>query len=947
MQRPLCCVIVSLAAIVLGPVPTWADEKAKPQDLSAWEKEPATFTGKIGGDGKATMTSDRWGFLVSKEEMADGELTATVTILEPAKTFRFFGQGWSAWPDRTWADDGFEAGLLLRAGKQPVLPPAGIPTDKLAPRPIGYRVQFSHKYQEVALVKYPSGGYLQSVPCEIKLKHPHRLAAVLRGNQISIRVDGMEKIRYQDDVLPLEKGAVGVGVSSGARIVVEGVTVLSKPAQRPAPKNEKRAANFTVRKWLGERRWVFDGNEPILQLPYQQKHNATYFTQVVDNVKLLPGYRPMMNWNGHWDIANQGAFPDGAGKATEPEVVKQSGSNVTIAWTGKQYEGRFATRTQLTVGFDPKRGTYTYDVDSELEALATFHFRYGFDFEHHTPLDPFGWQYLLFKGDNGQLYRRPVYPVDPGGQNNLRQKNGLKVWYGRHVEKMVVAPAVEYDLPDAGKRKLNTAVCAAFYDTGVSFGSETAQPGTKVHVKYRYTGYPAAEVEALFKESVLYPIPTLDPDHHYIFAAGQWPKLTFSNFAPMSDSWIYGRTPFMTAHNTRPTYELARNTGIGSGFAMKLGPASYGAASLPIPTPLPAGRWIFTAQCRSDNTHGPGGRIMLNLTQVKTKKALKEETHYVGNGSFNWKPIGFAFEVPAEVGGLTVGFGNAGTGDVYFAEVEFKRLEEGTAPPAGIAAKANATAPRIEPAPADAIADYRMEEQKGLHLLNHASGPLGMMELANLDWVVDDGRPALRFADNATGRPTYPRAGNLDLSYFRHPAYEKKTGLPVAIAGRHGGGFELKGLTIASFIKPAKQMGKAEHGGKGDIVGLGARRVILRLIGQQAPYRLSACLNVGESFTAAEKIEADRWYHVALTGTPTDDKKWRIRLYVDGKQVQEGVSQKLEAPMSISPSLILGAEIFYMHDAYFRGLIGRTTIYSRALDGSQIAQLASSSQGRP
>ena len=63
----------------------------------------------------------------------------------------------------------------------------------------------------------------------------------------------------------------------------------------------------------------------------------------------------------------------------------------------------------------------------------------------------------------------------------------------------------------------------------------------------------------------------------------------------MSKTWIYGRTPFMTGHNQRPTYELAKDTGVGSGFAMKLGPGGHGAADLPIPSPLPAGQYMLTA----------------------------------------------------------------------------------------------------------------------------------------------------------------------------------------------------------------------------------------------------------------------------------------------------------------------------------------------------------------
>ena len=86
-----------------------------------------------------------------------------------------------------------------------------------------------------------------------------------------------------------------------------------------------------------------------------------------------------------------------------------------------------------------------------------------------------------------------------------------------------------------------------------------------------------------------------------------------------------------------------------------------------------------------------------------------------------------------------------------------------------------------------------------------------MLELANLEWVVDAGRPAMRSADNTTGRTAYPRAGTIDASYFSHPGYAKRHALPVAIAGTHGGGFQLKAFTLSTFIKPAAQMGRRPY----------------------------------------------------------------------------------------------------------------------------------------
>lgn len=45
-------------------------------------------------------------------------------------------------------------------------------------------------------------------------------------------------------------------------------------------------------------------------------------------------------------------------------------------------------------------------------------------------------------------------------------------------------------------------------------------------------------------------------------------------------------------------------------------------------------------------------------------------------------------------------------------------------------------------------------------------------------------------------------------------------------------------------------------------------------------------------------------------------------------------------PLNLPPSAVLGAEIFYFHDAYYRGLVGRTLIFDRAIGAGDIAALA-------
>jgi hypothetical protein len=863
--------------------------------------EPRDLKSSAVADGRATLVADKWGFLLAPGEHADLALEASFTIDEPAKQFRYFGEHWSVWPDLSYGDQGWEAALLLRAGADS-----------------GYRVQVSHRLQEVALVKYPQGGYLRSVPCPINLKEPHAVAVTVQANRISVRIDGTERISFVDSIQPLAKGRFGIGASSGAKVGFAAPSLRALPAAAPSPA-AKHVPDFSVRKWLGGRPWIFDGAEPVLMLVSAQE-------AYINNVKLRPGFKPLLSWNSYWETSNQGAFPEGAAKPGDATVTG-GGKTLRAGWTATGVKGRFVQRITTTAGWDERRETYTWDVEGELEVLPgePFHFKYGYDFEHHTPLDPFRWQYLVVRREGGRIDRRPVYPIDPGVMDQVEQSGGARVWYGRHNEPMVVAPAVEYDLPEAGKRKLSTAVCAAFYDTGVAFGAETAPPGTKVRVKYRYTGWPAEEAEQLFRASTLHESPMLDPGHRYVFA-DEWPKLTFSKSVPMSETWIYGRRPFMTGHNRRPTYALAR-TGSG-GFALRLGPGAYGAADLPIPAPLPQGRWSVTALAKAENVHGPGGRIEL-AAKDKDGKVLRRETHHVGNGTWDWKRIAFATDVPSGARALSVGFGNAGTGDVLFTDVEFAELKDAALAPAD-----PKPAP-VAPAPAGALADYRMLEGRGAWVLDHASGPFGMLELANVDWTTDEGRPALRFADPPPGRRDVVRMGPISQNYLKTIDW---SGTPVAIGGFHGGGMKVDGLTIAAWIKPAARMGKD----KGDLVGVGARRFILRLAGREAPYRLSACLNVNDTVTSGATLEAGRWRHVAMTAAP-EAGQWRVRLFLDGKPAGEGLSAKFASPASIPPSCILGSELFYLHDAWYRGLIGRTILLGRPAALGEIEAFAGES----
>ena len=94
-------------------VDAWAAEP-----LTDWTLTPADWKGAVVTDGAATLSGEKWSSLRSPKEFRDAQLSATVTIAEPAKHLGFFGNGWSAWPDPTFSDGEFDRGTPLARGDE-------------------------------------------------------------------------------------------------------------------------------------------------------------------------------------------------------------------------------------------------------------------------------------------------------------------------------------------------------------------------------------------------------------------------------------------------------------------------------------------------------------------------------------------------------------------------------------------------------------------------------------------------------------------------------------------------------------------------------------------------------------------------------------------------------------------------------------------------------------
>lgn len=291
----------------------------------------------------------------------------------------------------------------------------------------------------------------------------------------------------------------------------------------------------------------------------------------------------------------------------------------------------------------------------------------------------------MIRDGSGGLTYRPVSPFDPGTLEGIAAENGLRVWHGRVDDPVPVAPAVEYSIDPAtlrlvdeqgrpGTRRLNTAVCAAFYDTGVSFERTLARPGHVVQVRYRYTGISLRRDRTALRRR-----PRAGQSAHRSSAPLRLrreprPRIGFHQALPMDQPW-WGRRPFLSGHNERPSYDHLPD----EGGILQLGPVSRAVAPVGPETVSP-GRYRVTARVRSLGSHGPGGRLEVvalkksdpngnGFIGLDAGNLLRTNVGYLPTGTYGWREVAFMAEVPEAARGLALGLANEGTGRIHVSSV--------------------------------------------------------------------------------------------------------------------------------------------------------------------------------------------------------------------------------------------------------------------------------------
>jgi len=370
-----------------------------------------------------------------------------------------------------------------------------------------YRVAVSSLWKEVILWR-PTGGVVQVQSYPFETGRTYELSVACQGPHISVSVNGKELIDWWDTADPVLKGQVGIARKEGesyfASVKVDALArqTRSAPPHRP---------QFREYKWHGYR-YFFDGNEPLFVLSNKN---------ILDHMKFLPGYRPIMYTFNH--ITDWNRFRPA--KITESKVV-ETGRRLVLDVVAVDAETKSGIReaTHLAVTYDAKSGMYVYDQTCTVDVPAEESDKVGKEWDHGDAVflggvgrsqtrDPDAfralYQWSVFQADDGKYYKIPLnhnfHYLGKSSTNGgpLNPDGGIWVVLGDPI----VSPVIKIlGLPE-GFSKVSCGHCWWAYDMHTMFHAKLVDdkvPAGQYVTKVRYMGMRAAEADKLLAAASFY-----------------------------------------------------------------------------------------------------------------------------------------------------------------------------------------------------------------------------------------------------------------------------------------------------------------------------------------------------------------------------------------------------------------------------------------------------------
>lgn len=523
-----------------------------------------------GGDLEGTGYVQAWSYLLREGKARDDlHLAISARIVRPAAISWNRNEGTS--PFSYWGreeDGGYDFAAILR----------------FADPDHYYRVQVSHRWQEVVLWK-STGGVLAVVPARVPAGQTIRLEVDAAGDTLRVMLNGHEAIAYRDSGETIAAGGFGVGVHESEVLFEE--IVVGQARVTPAADHREHRPRFREADWHGER-WVFDGQQPLFRFDLENMTMA--------EARLRPDCEVVLWQPMYWShyLGYRGPAGNQAARHLAGFAVTATGETFGGHWHSFNEQKDIRSEQRLRVTYNPATHLYEYRVETALDVLPgrEWDADAGLEYADPIPQDACG-SSMPFAGGPPHRYQWILYPAKDGtimrrAMNHLwapaavhRKRDGFVVMTSDReispVHRLIEAPPG--DNVDA-----TTILCAWGYDLHMRLRVNDAPDGklpggTRLEVTYLFTGMDRADVDGLLRQSVLETNDVLRADVAYpLFRRGVntfSPDDLWKTCEPTSAQWWQGGSwDSETGFTDRYSMRLAG----GETMSTTLGPSAFSGA---------------------------------------------------------------------------------------------------------------------------------------------------------------------------------------------------------------------------------------------------------------------------------------------------------------------------------------------------------------------------------
>ncbi|HEY3417024.1 MAG TPA: hypothetical protein VGM23_09095, partial [Armatimonadota bacterium] len=492
----LCLAVPAFAAPWCSvPLAKWAESRTLEGSDSL---KPPYGTWAEGSDGALLATGNvgRWSTMLLPGEQGGNTSTAVRFTIQRSSGQQFSLPGGCVRWNYYWGENapGWDFGVVLRYQD-----------------PLNfYRLVVSATRGEMALWD-ATGGYLQIVPCAVKVGEAHDLQINAFGPHFMVSLDGKTVMDYWDRTLPYEKGQEGLAVwQSAARIESFKVSPVAL-FRAETPPAHKPNFHFDTKYGMA----LFDGNEPICYFtknPPSYGENAGVVTQ--EATKLKPGWRP--TYYTALGPAVSERWPKLLGELAD---FKVTGGGETLSFTFQsEIPGVSHIDYTCTVRYDAVRGVYRYEYQGKQQFTSDKPFSMSSN-EYFDPLcynnripgpqvehrwNTTGHRWDVYQGANGAWMRYPIVDY-------LTTYNNVQTAWGKMHDFLYPDPAAcpAFEMTMGWEQPKNRSFvigqCTWGYDyhhVEVGASIPVSAP-TERSFAFTFTALPPAEAGKLYAQSKL------------------------------------------------------------------------------------------------------------------------------------------------------------------------------------------------------------------------------------------------------------------------------------------------------------------------------------------------------------------------------------------------------------------------------------------------------------